>query len=1380
MYPIKTTSTIKRSIYAYTLPTVPDHDGYIKIGDTVRESQQRIKEQLGTAGIVHDILWTKLARKNDGTWFRDYDLHRFLLLNRIEKNDFGTSANEWFFFNGTPEKADELTEKFIVSDYKEVQIGYNTDYVLRKEQEDAVKKALEYFKNNTNGEFLWNAKPRFGKTLTTYDLARKLNAKKILIVTNRPAIANSWFDDFSKFIAWQTDYVFLSENPSLAGKALNRKEYVGIGSQTITLDKYDNVVNTNSEKTVSHSGKPFIEFESLQDLKGSKYFGGDFDKLKWIAQLEWDLLVIDEAHEGIDTFKTDMAFENIKRKNTLHLSGTPFKQIANEKFTAEQIFNWSYVDEQNAKENWNYSTGSNPYENLPSMCMFSYQLSEMIREKAEAGIEINGNNYDFCFDLNEFFRVDNENFVHENDVLKFLSNLTKGEKFPFSTEEYQNELKHTFWLLPGVAACKALEKILKNHSFFKDYNVVIAAGDGRSFESEEDDFIGNQKSFDRVKKTIHENDKTITLSCGQLTMGVTIPEWSAVFMLSNIKSPALYMQAAFRAQNPYEYTYGDNIIRKEKCYVFDFAPDRTLEIFDQFANNLQACAISSDEIRKENIKKLLNFFPVIAEDEEGKMIELDTEQVLLFPQKIKVREVVKSGFMNNFLFANIDRIFSAPKFVVDILNQLPEEKNKRANKSGENIKINAYHKDEQGNPTADQTKVISTTKDLFGDKIYAVENIADVIKEVKTFVEKEITPVISENKLVNTKEQSKRIGNKLLEKIADKKDEIEEIQKSDISENEKKQQVQKLVNEIIQETVKQTIETKEIKNETAKKNETESDVRDHLRGFSRTIPSFLMAYGNTETTLANFEEKIDNKTFEKLTSITMEQFQFLRDGGNYKDENGETKYFEGGLFNEIIFNASIQEFLEIKQRLSNYFQNEKEDIFDYIPPQETNQIFTPKRVVKMMVDSLQKEHPEIFESSETTFADLYMKSGLFIAEVVRRLFENTRRKYPSDRDCIRHILEKQVYGFAPTDILYNICLNLIFGFDTNNINKNNFFNIDTVPYCKNQNLETLLKENNMKFDVIIGNPPYQLEDGGAQMSAVPIYHKFILQAKKLNPQYLSMIVPARWYSGGKGLDEFRDDMLKDKRLKFLHDFHETSDVFSGLNIRGGVCYFLWEKDYNGDCEVINHNKGEITTATRPLLEKSANAFVRYNQAMSILKKVQKHKEKSFETLVSSRKAFGLSTDVRGGNKPFDGSIKLYQNGGIGYIKKEEVVKNKQWIKDWKVVIPYSSPGDDSFPHLILSKPIVAEPNSACTETYLVIGPFSNEKNCANVSVYLRSQFVRFLILLLKPTQHVTAKTYSFVPLQDFNEEWIDEKLYKKYGLEPQEVAFIESMIRPME
>jgi len=496
--------------------------------------------------------------------------------------------------------------------------------------------------------------------------------------------------------------------------------------------------------------------------------------------------------------------------------------------------------------------------------------------------------------------------------------------------------------------------------------------------------------------------------------------------------------------------------------------------------------------------------------------------------------------------------------------------------------------------------------------------------------------------------------------------------------------------------------------------------------------------------------------------------------------------------------------------------NYNPDVLSCLANLSNDEVFTPPNLVNNILDLLPKD---LWSNPEAKFLDPVSKSGVFLREIAKRLMLGLEKKIPDKQKRINHIFENQLYGIAITELTallsrrsvycsktangkYAVCET--FENEQGNIRyermQHNWENgkckqcgasqevydrgDEAESYAYNfihtENPAKLFKQKNMKFDVIVGNPPYQLSDGGAQMSASPIYHKFIQQAKKLNPKYLSMIVPARWYSGGKGLDEFRDEMLKDARMKVLHDFHETSDVFPGLNIRGGICYSLWDKDHKGDCEVINHNKGETISATRPLLEKSANIFVRYNQAMSILKKVQKHKENSFSNIVSSHKAFGLRTYVRGQSEPFKGSIKLYQNGGIGYIKKEEVIKNEQWIKDWKVVIPYSSPGDDSFPHLILSKPIVAEPNSACTETYLVIGPFANEKICKSVSIYLRTQFARFLILLLKPTQHVTSKTYGFVPLQDFSEPWTDEKLYKKYGLTKDEIAFIESMIRPMD
>ena len=368
-------------------------------------------------------------------------------------------------------------------------------------------------------------------------------------MTNRPAIANSWYDDYCKFIGTDAGYQFVSEVDALKGKpyVLSREEYT---------------------RAILVADEPYkcIEFVSLQDLKGSVYFGGIHKKLKEVRDMTWDILIIDEAHEGVDTPKTDIAFDRIRRKYTLHLSGTPFKALANDKFPANAIYNWTYADEQRAKEGWESPEGDeNPYATLPKLNMYTYQMSEIIAEELSQGIEINGETEEYAFDLNEFFATNERGFfVHNSAVDRFLDAMTTQEKFPFSTDALRDELRHTFWLLNRVESARALAKKLAKHPVFKDYNIVLAAGDGKIDDDEE-----RQKSFDKVRSAISRYDKTITLSVGQLTTGVTIPEWTAVLMLSSIRSPALYMQAAFRSQNPCLFKDGHECFRKENAYVKD-------------------------------------------------------------------------------------------------------------------------------------------------------------------------------------------------------------------------------------------------------------------------------------------------------------------------------------------------------------------------------------------------------------------------------------------------------------------------------------------------------------------------------------------------------------------------------------------------------------------------------------------------------------------------------------------------------------------------------------------------------------------------------------------------------------------------------------------
>lgn len=1111
---IKTINQANPTIYAYITPNDVSKKGWVKIGYTDRDAETRIKEQTHTSDTKFEMLWAHDARYDGGEYFGDNDFHWYLVQCGIEQGKHKTSGkpSEWFHFGeGKEKKAEELFKKFVFKDYSKIQSPAGGEqYQLREEQADAVERTLAYFKSDKDStEFLWNAKPRFGKTLATYDFIRKGDFTNVLIVTNRPAIANSWYDDFEKFIKWQEpEMYFVSETDSLkTTKSLSRDEYKEI------------VINSKRPKQIA--------FVSLQDLKGSVSFGGGIEKLEWVANIEWDLLVVDEAHEGVDTSKTDWAFSRIMRKFTLHMSGTPFKAIATSKFSAEQIYNWSYADEQEKKKNWDYDKGSNPYELLPQLNLFTYQLSPMIEEKLLEGQTIGDTTYDFAFNLNEFFAVEEgkDTFKHEKDVKKWLERLTKNEKYPFSTPALRKELKHTFWLLDRVASAKALAKLLSDDAAFMHHKIIIAAGDGKGLTEEAEDFVLNEKSYDKVKKAIAKNEYTITISVGQLTTGVTIPEWTAVMMLSGIESSTLYMQAAFRSQNPFNYEKNGKYYKKENAYIFDFAPDRTLVKFDDFANNLIGNGRVNDKDRSENIKRLLNFFPVIGEDEHGRMIPLDATQVLTMPKTILATEVVKRGFMSNLLFANISGIFALPKEIVDgILSELPVEKQGKKNKTGATVDLGDVEVDGDGNALVSPETVTNKKDELFGDEVYDLTPVSKVIDGTlgkvapETSVPKKVTdkivdaamdlakPIIVDTvktgfELTNAQAETveKKVKYAITEKITKvenhnykkqfelKQKKAEEIKKAEgtlekdelelaIEKIEKKQQeefdkVQTEFADELNSAIKETIEEqKTIRvEEQAKikaeknKNSKEEEVRGHLRGFARTIPSFLMAYGERDTRLRNFDDYTPDDTFLEVTGITEEQFRFLRDGGEYIDEEtGEEKYFKGGLFNEIVFDESIQEFLNIRERLADYFdESHEEDVFNYIPPQETNQIYTPKQVVKMMVDKLEEEDPHIFEDPERTFIDLFMKSGLYITELVKRLFNNPamKEKISDNEERLKHILEKQLYGLAPSDIIYHIATNYIFSFDTENtIDRKNFKCVDTRPAVKNGKLNELLEE----------------------------------------------------------------------------------------------------------------------------------------------------------------------------------------------------------------------------------------------------------------------------------------------------------------------------------
>ena len=518
------------------------------------------------------------------------------------------------------------------------------------------------------------------------------------------------------------------------------------------------------------------------------------------------------------------------------------------------------------------------------------------------------------------------------------------------------------------------------------------------------------------------------------------------------------------------------------------------------------------------------------------------------------------------------------------------------------------------------------------------------------------------------------------------------------------------------------------------------------------------------------------------------------------------------------------------------------DVLTCIANLSNDEVFTPPEFANRMLDALTDawaaDHcgANLWADQTVAFLDPCTKSGVFLREIARRLTEGLVDEIPNLDQRVNHILTKQVFGIGITHLTSLLARRSVYcskhangehsiakGFDSDNgniwfervehtwangkctccgasqqtLDRGEGLETHAYAFIHAGDIKTRVAElfgGDMQFDVIIGNPPYQLNDGGYGTSAAPIYQMFVEQAKALEPRYLSMIIPARWFAGGKGLDEFRESMLTDNRLRSIYDFLSASDVFPGVGLKGGVCYFLWDRDNPGTCRVATHFKDwPVSTTTRPLLEEGADVFIRFNEGLTILKKIVAAEalkatslllpeNKRFDRLVSSRKPFGLETTFKGKVAKRTGDVLVYRNGGTGYIARNSVSTGTELIDKWKLFAGYAAPGTgnkDSYPHRIISTPFIGEPCSISSETYLCIGPFDSKSEAESALSYLSCRLTRLLILLHKPSQHVTRKVYTFVPTQLWTKKWTDTDLYKKYGLNDEEIAFIEKIVRPM-
>lgn len=525
-------------------------------------------------------------------------------------------------------------------------------------------------------------------------------------------------------------------------------------------------------------------------------------------------------------------------------------------------------------------------------------------------------------------------------------------------------------------------------------------------------------------------------------------------------------------------------------------------------------------------------------------------------------------------------------------------------------------------------------------------------------------------------------------------------------------------------------------------------------------------------------------------------------------------------------------------------RNRNPDILTCIANLSNDEVFTPPEFANRMLDTLTEawaanhQGANLWADSTVRFLDPCTKSGVFLREITRRLKDGLEEQIPDLQERVNHILTKQVFGIGITQLTSLLARRSLYcskhatgahsiardferddgniwfertehewlsascrfcGASRRKLDRGDSLETHAYAFIHTDDIRARTAQmfgEDMQFDVIVGNPPYQLADGGGTgTSAIPIYNLFVEQAKKLNPRFLAMVIPSRWFTGGKGLDEFRASMLKDDRVRSIDDFVFASDVFPGVALKGGVCHFLWDRDNRGLCRVTTHFKEDIpSTSIRPLLEEGAEVFVRFNDGLSILKKVVAKEggsrdsvrlpdEARFDRLVSTRRPFGFDSTIRGHQSKQRNDVLMYQNGGAAYLSRADVSTGKNLIDSWKIFIGFAAPGTgnkDTYPHKIISTPFLGEPGTICTETYLCIGPFEAQRDAESAISYLSCRLTRFLILLHKPSHNTTRKVYTFVPAQDWNRNWSDADLYAKYELTADEIAFVEKTVRPME
>lgn len=1293
--------------------------GKAKAGDLARDNsdnsaemredaKKRISQYMTTSGLPLKLEWVELAYSKvlDNPWFTDTDVHRVLERSGVKHSDL-LQGQEWFHTTLPVAKAAIKAVKANKSSINVNDLQENTPkvkIVLRPEQQAAVDKAKKAFRKGN--KMLWNAKMRFGKTLSALQLIKDEKYKHVLIMTHRPVVDEGWFEDFNKIEMPEAGYIY------------------GSKKEGATFDE------------LQKSNKPSVYFASLQDLRGSEEAGGKVgDKNRKLFSTNWDLVIVDEAHEGTQTELAKNVTKLVVGKNTklLELSGTPFN-ILDQYKDEDQVYTWDYTQEQRAKRQWpiDHPGEPNPYADLPKVNMYTFEMRNKFSETQFTGDGTHS------FNFKEFFRVKKSGkFVYEDKVKQFLDNISSPDSrtnYPYSTEQFRENLRHTLWIMPGVQEANAMEKLLKQHPTLGEkngYKIVNVVKDVKG----KDSGVTSESDVDRVNDAIGddpESTKTITLTVRKLTTGVTIKPWTGVVFLSNTNSAMQYLQAAFRAQTPYSSpTFG----KKTNCYIFDFAPDRALTVMAESTQLNTGVGKRTSSVQKQQMSELMNFLPIIGMTGNG-MRRYSVDTMLAQIKRVYAEKAVNMGFDD-------DSIYSDELLMLNDVDLKDFKKLKAivgSTKSKKNpLKVDINH---QGLTDEEYKKALTGQKRKPRKRTPEQEAAMEKMKQLK----KQRRTMIS-----------------------------------------------------------------------------------ILRSISIRIP--MMIYGmdvklTDDVNIKTFVNKVDDQSWEEFMPKGVTKELFLK----------FSKYYDQDVFIEA--GRIIRNKVKALDKLDPVERTEQlAAIFGTFRNPDKETVLTPWRVVNMHLgktlgglsfyddkyqyttkDSISANHwvqteytDKIFNpnthileiNSKTGLYPLYAGMSLYWQEF-QKLNDETAGKFSFENQLMlwQKILRENLFLVAKTPMAKEIAKRTLAGYRDFDVNVEY---IDSIVEDSKENATAEAKKIKerfgiMRFDVVIGNPPYQQEGKGDNARDEPIYNDFMELSYKL-AELVTLITPGRFlFNAGQTPKAWNRKMLNDDHLKIILYEQNSDKIFPKTDIKGGVVITLRDS---------HQQFGKI------------GDFTPYSELNSILKKVWQNNKSSFSTIVSSRGTFrfsdkffedwpqakkklGKGTGNMIVSNAFDKLPEVFRERGsvnegdlklLGrlnghrlyrYIKRNYVLVN-DYIDKYKIMVPEAN-GTGAIGE-VLSTPLIETPLVGATDTFISVGPFDNRDIAENVLKYIKTKFARTMLGVKKITQHNPKATWEKVPLQDFTPnsdiDWsqsiseIDQQLYKKYNLTKDEINFIETKVQAM-